>query len=381
MEKIWANSADSHFLEPADLWSANAPASVAHLMPRSEKDPGGEWETVSIEGRSFRRRLPRGKLLEIRDASMRPPGARDPRLRLADLDREGVWAEVVFPSLGQWNASFRSPELLREATKVSNDWAHDTIMATSPRLLPTAQLPLLVVDDAVDELQRAASMGFVAAFMTVSPHPQAPDYNHDVWEPLWAAAEEAGMVLAIHVGSEPVDRLAGERPVCFAYSGPGATVMNYAETAFGGQRAAVKLVSCGALDRHPNLRVFIAEAGAGWVPYMADRMEESYRQHLHIRPTLSRSPREILYSQVYVSFQHDLSGVTTMTANGYRNVMWGSDYPHMEGTFGHTQETLHELFDDVDPSVRRRITVEAFQELFPSVAPAPIDDSGRLVAG
>lgn len=90
--------------------------------------------------------------------------------------------------------------------------------------------------------------------------------------------------------------------------------------------------------------------------------------------------REILYSQVYVSFQHDVSGVTAMTASGYRNVAWGSDYPHHEGTFGHTQEVLHGLFDDVDPSVRRRITVEAFQELFPTVAPAPIDADGRLLA-
>jgi hypothetical protein len=52
--------------------------------------------------------------------------------------------------------------------------------------------------------------------------------------------------------------------------------------------------------------------------------------------------------------------------------MWGSDYPHYEGTYGHTQKTLHELFDDVSPGVRRRITIEAFEDLFPHV-PAPPD--------
>jgi predicted TIM-barrel fold metal-dependent hydrolase len=56
---------------------------------------------------------------------------------------------------------------------------------------------------------------------------------------------------------------------------------------------------------------------------------------------------------------------------GYRNVMWGSDYPHMETTYGHTQETLHQLFDDVDPALKRRLTVEAFTELFPGVPPLP----------
>ena len=56
---------------------------------------------------------------------------------------------------------------------------------------------------------------------------------------------------------------------------------------------------------------------------------------------------------------------------GYRNVMWGSDYPHLEGTYGHTQETLHELFDDLDDSDRYRITIGAFLDLFPEVGLPP----------
>jgi hypothetical protein len=51
--------------------------------------------------------------------------------------------------------------------------------------------------------------------------------------------------------------------------------------------------------------------------------------------------------------------------------MWGSDYPHMEGTYGHTQETLHGLFDDADPAIRERVTVGAFSELFPGMPPLP----------
>ena len=66
--------------------------------------------------------------------------------------------------------------------------------------------------------------------------------------------------------------------------------------------------------------------------------------------------------------------VKAMTAMGWRNVCWGSDYPHLEGTFGHTQKTLEELFGDIDPADRRRITVGAFQELFPHVPDAPEDE-------
>ena len=101
-------------------------------------------------------------------------------------------------------------------------------------------------------------------------------------------------------------------------------------------------------------------------------MNEGYRQHgMFVRPTLSMLPKEILYRQVYASFQHDQSAPAALWAMGYQNVLWGSDYPHIEGTFGHTQKTLHELFDDVDEQTRYRVTRGTFLELFPHVGEPP----------
>jgi predicted TIM-barrel fold metal-dependent hydrolase len=148
--------------------------------------------------------------------------------------------------------------------------------------------------------------------------------------------------------------------------------MKYVESSYSGQRMATMLVASGVLDRHPNLRLLISEGGATWVPFIADRIEEGYRQHrLWVRPTLSRPPREIVYEQVYASFQHDRTAVPACTAVGYQNVMFGTDYPHIEGTFGHTQKTLHELFDDIDDHTTDRITRGAFLDLFPSVGEPP----------
>ena len=90
-----------------------------------------------------------------------------------------------------------------------------------------------------------------------------------------------------------------------------------------------------------------------------------------VRPTLSRDPKEILMTQVYACFQHDETAVPTMEALGYRNVMFGSDYPHMEGTFGHTQKTLEGLLADAKPETVLRITQGTFRELFPQVPPVP----------
>jgi predicted TIM-barrel fold metal-dependent hydrolase len=367
MAKMWANSGDSHFLEPDDLWTSSLPPKLAELMPRAEKDADGTWETVHIDGQSFRRKLPSAAAQEFLDNSNRAPGARDARKRLLDLDEEGIWGEVVFPSLGLWSSSFRTPEALREALRVSNDWAHDAIMSVSKRLVPTAQVSTLSIPDAVEEMQRCAGLGFRAVFLPTTPHPLQSDYNSNDWEPFWAAAEEANIVIAFHIGTDPVD-LASGQSVGVVYKGPGGAVLNYTETTFSGQRATMKMVASGALDRHPDLKVLVSEGGATWVPFLGDRMVEGYRQHhTAVRPKLSRSPKEILYSQVYASFQHDETAVAAMSAMGYDNVMFGSDYPHMEGTFGHTQDTLHGLFEGASDAVRERITIGAFLELFPEV--------------
>jgi predicted TIM-barrel fold metal-dependent hydrolase len=149
-------------------------------------------------------------------------------------------------------------------------------------------------------------------------------------------------------------------------------VLNYYETTFGGQRATAALIASGALERHPGLRLIVSEGGATWGPFLADRLDEGYRQHQSVvRPKLQRLPSEYLYTQVYASFQHDRSAVAASTAMGWKNVCWGSDYPHLEGTYGHSQKTLHELLDDVEPAAARRIAVGAFQELFPHIPDAP----------
>jgi predicted TIM-barrel fold metal-dependent hydrolase len=203
--------------------------------------------------------------------------------------------------------------------------------------------------------------------MSTTPHPQQDDYNRDSWEPFWAACEAANMVIAFHIGTDPVDLSSGQT-VGVAYKGPGGAVLNYTETTFSGQRATMKMVASGALDRHPDLKVLVSEGGATWVPFLGDRMTEGYRQHhMAVRPKLSRSPKEILYSQVYASFQHDESAVAAVTGMGYQNVMFGSDYPHMEGTWGHTQDTLAGLFAGVDDATTYRITRGAFLDLFPQV--------------
>lgn len=371
MAKIWANSGDSHVLEPDDLWSEILPPKLAERMPRSEKVADDE-EVVHVDGQSFHRKLPKiltkagegGKT--IVEMSMRPPGARDIRARLGDLDDEGIWAEVIYPSLGLWQNMIRDPALVRDATREQNAWIKSEIQDVAPnRLVPTAQLPMLSVQDAADEVRHAAEIGLHAVYIPTGVPKGMDDYNRDSWDPLWQAVEETGVVLAVHIGTDGNDQGS-------VYRGPGGALLNYVHSGASGQTFAMKVVSSGALDRYPGVKVLISEGGATWVPFIGDRLNEGYRQHgMFVKPKLSQLPKEILYRSVYASFQHDETAPAALSAMGYQNVLWGSDYPHLEGTFGHTQKTLHELFDDVDESVRYRITQGAFRELFPHVDEVP----------
>ncbi len=370
-EKIWAHSADSHFLEPDDLWHQILPKRQADRMPRTEMISEDE-ERVTVDGKSFTRNLPKVMTAKgatgetITEMSFRPPGARDVRKRLADLDDEGIWAEVMYQSIGLWSALIEDPQLIREAARAENEWLVSEIQSVAPdRLVPAALMPMLDVGDAVAELRHAAEIGLHLVSLPTGNPPGTKDYNHDSWEPLWAAAEDTGMVVGFHIGTDGGDQAA-------RFRGPGGAILNYVETTYGGQYAAMKLVTSGALERHPDLKVLVSEGGATWVPFIGDRMNEAYRQHgMFVRPPLAKPPKEYLYRQVYASFQHDESAPAALWAMGYQNVMFGSDYPHLEGTYGHTQKTLHELFDDVAPEVRHRITRGAFEDLFPHVSSPP----------
>ncbi|MBW8826485.1 MAG: amidohydrolase family protein [Acidobacteria bacterium] len=371
-EKMWSNSGDSHFIEKPGLWHDFLPKAMADRMPRSERVNDDE-EIIHVDGKTFTRALP--KLSKKKDAQgrtigdlvMAAPGARDLDLRMKDLDDEGIWAEIVFSSLGLWENLIEDRELIRAAARAENEYKATEIKGLAPdRLVPVATLPLLSVADAVAEVEHAASIGLHCIGLPTGVPDGVADYHRDDWEPLWAAAEATGMVLAIHIGS---DNNGKDNVV---YTGPGGAVLNYVETTYGGQKAATKLVASGALDRHPDLKVLVAEGGATWVPQLADRMDEAYRQHgMFVRPTLSRLPSEILFDQVYASFQHDRSAPAALTAMDYQNVMWGSDYPHLEGTYGHSQKTLHELFDDVAAEPSHRMRIGAFKELFPHVSDPP----------
>jgi len=346
--KIWVNSGDSHVWEPTDLWEKNLPKAMAHRGPRIVREKDRDVYYCDDKKVFFSRP-------EMLDA-ITPPGMLDLDLRMKDLDEQGIWAEVVFASVGLWMTVMDDPDLVRESARVWNDWAYEDLIKRSDRYLPAGMLSPLNIDDAVVEAKRIAKLGFKAIAMPTTP-PPGVEYNMKEFDKLWAVCEEAGLVVCFHVGTG-TSKLVVTR-------GPGGAIINYWETTVPAQRSIVHMIASGALDRFRNLKVMAAEAGAAWMPALGDRLDEAHRQHeVFTNPKLERKPSEIMKAQVYASFQHDHSAIPTVTGMGYTNVIWGSDYPHLEGTFPRTQEVLHELFDGVPQDVVHRITLGSFEELF-----------------
>ena len=315
MLKLWANSGDSHYLEPDGLWEQILPKHLAERMPRTERISETE-EVVHIDGQSFRRDLPRAAKALIKgdvrgeevegtlfDISHRPAGSRDPHARLEDLNHEGVWGEVIYPSIGIWAYMLTNPELLRIGFRAVNEWRLSEVQNVAPdRWILVPSIPVVNLDDALDEIKFCAESGYHAVGLGCDPPEGCEGWNSDVWEPMWSAIEEAGLVVAVHLGTE----LGGTK----LYRGPGRAVLNYVETTYGPQRFATRMVASGVLERHPNMRVLISEGGASWIPFIGDRILEGYRQHgLFVRPKLKENPKEVLFRQVYTTFQHDVSAL------------------------------------------------------------------------
>ena len=337
VDMIWANSADSHVLEPADLWTARFPRRLADRAPRSER--GGQ-----VRDPLHRRRADRPVQLNDFMDAMRPPGATDLDIRLQDLDQEGVWSQLAFPSMGFWSVNITDARAAGEVVRAWNDWAHEEVIAQDDRIFPPAIVSLADVDDAVKELERTAEMGFQAIFLPCRA-PARSGVRLDMWEPLWAAAEAHGHVLGFHIGT------GGENVV---YRGPGGAVVNYMETTYPGMRVVSHLVAGGrprpaprpqGPHRRGRGRVGPGHRrpdGRGLPPARHVRRAQAVAG-CPARSSAARSTRHSSTTRARCQIE----------GTGYRNVMWGDDYPHLEGTYGHTQETLHGLFDDAPGGTRR----------------------------
>src|SRR5581483_4991189 len=314
--------ADGHVLEPSDVWERYVEPSYRERAIRVRRGADGR-DFLEIDGRPARLTTPEmlgglggmGKSLEElataclagRYAESAPPAATDPAARLALLDEDGIAAALLYPSLGlQWEAECPDAGYALAHARAYNRWIEEFCGGSRGRLLPVAHLVLGDPDDAARELRRAVRAGARGGFLlpfTLSGIP----HGHPDHDPLWAAAEELDVPIAIHTGVDPTTR--GLHHRFDALTWPEGVVQGiwYLQLMFAQavQQAFSTFFLYATFDRFPRLKLVVLEAGAGWLGYWIDRMDGFARGALRVTLPLRELPSTYVRRQCWVSADPD----------------------------------------------------------------------------
>lgn len=290
----------------------------------------------------------------------------DPIERDRELDQEGVAAEVIFPDAdvlaGEASAPFSaglgsSGELdggeVMAGAVAHNRWLSELCSHSPERRCGVATVPILHdVPGALAEVERLAAQGF-RAIMIPTLWSTKPSYNDPIYEPVWSACEEAGLVVHVHSGGASRDIAIG----------PGMIATYATEAWFWAARPLWILLWAGVFDRHPRLRFALTEDGAWWVPGMVKRMDEKWlgghntaKLGTTFTEHVGRLPGDYFGTNIFlgastpsreeIELRHQIK---------VEAFLWGNDFPHPEGTWPHTRESIRSSFHDVPPEEARRM--------------------------
>jgi len=269
-------------------------------------------------------------------------GEWDMKVRLEELAEDGVAGEVIFPQMAPFGAGllqYRNPvkpEHNFSGIQAYNRWLADFCNENPGR---HAGVVLINIDDiqaTCDEIRSAREAGLWGGVLLPTSTGDHPFYHHPRYEPLWETCAELNLPLQAHAGWSP------------DYGDvPGATAMYISEVDLWAQRAFVGLVWSGAFERHPSLKLILTETGTAWILERLRVLE--FKANLpffqHFSTSLSLTPTEYFQRQCYIGasfmprhegeFRHQI---------GLDKILWGSDYPHLEGTWPNTRAYMRETF-------------------------------------
>jgi predicted TIM-barrel fold metal-dependent hydrolase len=259
-----------------------------------------------------------------------------PEARLADMDEQGVDAQVIYPTVGGQilGKPFKDTELLAAVCRAYNDWSLEYCAKDPERLLMAAMLPVQAPDLAVEEARRVAEKGARAFYMRPNPV-EGRNLHHPDNEPLWSEIERLQRPVCVHDSGSPYWPSYGDRMETH-------TSGHIIAHPFEAMVAMMSLIWFGVIERHPDLRILHVEADAGWLPYWLQRQEQHWdfsgnAEH----PELKRRPTEYFKSNFLVAARGDeptLPAVCELVGDDY--VTFNTDYPHPDGTWPHGMKDL-----------------------------------------
>jgi predicted TIM-barrel fold metal-dependent hydrolase len=345
---------------PPDLWQARLPRALASQGPRVVPRGGSQVWVCEDRVLGGSGRPPGDTVLKnlsaIGRAGIEDDGFRasNPKLRLEDMDLDGVQASVIYGPVAL-GFPITDPALQVACYAAWNDWAVEEFNAAAPeRLCVLAFLPDHEPTAAAVELERCAARGHRGAIIDVF----GIDLGDSAWDRLWAAAQATGLPVSFHLKGGTSPKLHYEMGKW--KSAAFATVLPLQL-----DEPLATMVFCGALERHPGLTLVLAESGVGWLPYFLTRMDlewRNLRDKVDYAP--STPPSELFHRQVLATFEEEELAPQFIPHLGASSCMWASDYPHTDSTFPESRRAVEEALGTLPAPDRHLITAANCARLY-----------------
>lgn len=344
---------------PRELWQERLPQRLKDRGPKVvDTDKGALWtcdgESWGVWGNSLGAMT--GKKWAVGDVEDGVLTATDPKLRLADMDRDGIQASVIFGPVTP--LGIKDPELRKACYEAYNDWLVEFCSHAPDRLMGVGFLPVEDPGEAIAEAARLADSPLKQVNLMVGrcsvPVHTAP------WLPFWDHMEDSPLILSSHFGVD-ITRLAqpGEMPQTTAAARIGLAKgwLQFVDPLIG-------VFANGVLEKRPGVRWVLAESGTGWIPYLMQRLDQRYDEVLADIGFWDRfggspiklHPSEIFKRQVWVSFTDDAVAMSQLKFFGDDKLMWASDYPHPDSSFPNSWEVVQAQMAHLSEETKLQLT-------------------------
>ena len=272
------------------------------------------------------------------DPSMRV-GMSDPAARLDDMDLEGIDVAVMFPPGSGEEWALGDPAFAAALCRVLNDARAEYAAHSPDRLKLVAKLPMLEPTMAAEELERCvAEHHFVG--MVTAQHVLDRNLDDPSFDVVWSTAERLGVPVCVHGGGQAP----GQVPI--AIDRFSTRLAKHAIThPVGAMLALTSFTVGGVLARFPTLRVAFLEAGAGWLPFWLERLDEHWELLPEQAPALDRPPSAYFAGRGFVSCEPEERSVPWVLDRVGDAVCYASDYCHWDCAFPRSVELLAERTD------------------------------------
>jgi predicted TIM-barrel fold metal-dependent hydrolase len=333
-------SADNHISLGADIFFEKAPEAMRDRVPRV-MEMNGAW----VLGMGDKPMLPPAftDVLEQYDP-LDGSHTGDVEARLAALDSEGVDLELAFPNAILALLHWPDREVRELCFRIYNEHIAEVQEASNGRIFGVGLINWWDPDGASRTVNEVKSLGLKTFLLPLNPgkdeEKRPIDYSSSALDGVWDAIEESGLPVSHHIGENPpaapieFNGLAGSMLVSVApFRDP-----------FG------RYVFGGILDRHPGLRIGWFEGGINWVPSTIQDAQHIAASFDHMNNlTLDHDPQHYWDEHMMASFMVDPLGLDLIDRIGADKVMWSTDFPHNESTYGYTGESLTSVVDAVGP--------------------------------